>query len=331
MVQFMAYLHSFINYSYIGSAIILVCFYVIFKIRRDIAPHLKALAYFSALAVPPLTYIVKHVILQQPCTIGFLPWGVQGSVANAYNAICRIGLHVTDFLVPFFGITIVIGLAKSLITLLACKRLAYRYGYVNEEVAPELIASLKEIAVLTGIKLPQIILTSNSNAQAFTFGVFKPVIVISDGVLSNLSTQELADVLKHECAHIKRYDVPTNWLAVMLRDVSFFNPFTHIAFSFYMTAKEEASDDVALQSGANPFQYGATLIKMWRISKENVLMSLIFDSVSPDPGFLKSVSSFEERVARMLDWPNNNTKPRYFSLLLTLVLLFSIIILNLVC
>ena len=329
MALFLADLHSFIIYSYVGTAIILALAYILFEVLRTSSSKLKSQVYFSALIVPPVSYVILHVLLRKPC--GILPWNLEGRIAEIYNAICSIGAKAIDILVPLFGVAFIIGILKGIISIIACRRLITKYGFVNRDEAPELFEVLHIVAEQIGIEVPKLIIVPNEKSKAFTFGIRQPVVVISDGILQQLAGEDIEHILKHECAHIKRDDVLTNWLAVMIRDMSFFNPFTHWAFSAYVAAKEEASDDLAIQTGLNPYEYGTTLIKMWRNSKENTLTNVLFNNISPNPGFLKKAAAFEKRVSRMLAWEENTNEVKFFKVYFSVILLFSVMILAFVC
>jgi beta-lactamase regulating signal transducer with metallopeptidase domain len=331
MELFLANIHAFIIYSYVGTATLLALTYLLFKILKTSSPRLKAQAYFGALVVPPVTYFTAHVILNKPCQFGILPWGTLGGAAESYNLVCRLGSRVAEFLVPFFGIAMFVGVAKAIISVIACGRLAVKYGYLQEAEGPEIFKVLKSGAKELGIPIPKIVLMPSDNMEAFTFGIWQPVIVISDGLVSKLSTAELGNVLKHECAHIKRHDVLTNWLAVVLRDIAFFNPFVLWAFSLFLGEKEKASDDLAVLAGQNPHDYGTTLIKTWRMSAKKSAGRIIYDNISPELGFLKRTATLEKRVERLLNWRENTAEPKFFNLSFAVVIIFSINLLILVC
>lgn len=329
---FMANVHAFIIYSYVGTAILLALTYLLFKVLKTSSPRLKAQAYFVALVVPFLTYIIVHIIFNRPCGFGLSPWGAGGGVAaDAYNQVCRLGSSIAEFLVPFFGIAIFVAVAKAIISIIACRRLSLKYGYLQEWEGPEVFKVLKSGAEEVGVPVPKIVLIPSDNMEAFTFGIWQPVIVISDGLISKLTTVELGHVLKHECAHIKRHDVLTNWLAVVLRDIAFFNPFVLWAFALFLRAKEKASDDLAVLAGQNPHDYGITLIKTWRMSGKKNLGRIVYDNISPELGFLKKTATLEERVKRMLNWRENIAEPKFFNVSFAVVIIFSISLLMLVC
>jgi len=331
MELFLANIHAFIIYSYVGTATLLALTYVLFKILKTSSPRLKAQAYFAALVVPSLTYVTAHILLGKPCSFGLGPWGIDSGVAATYNLVCNLGSKGAEFLVPFFGIAMFVGVAKAIISIIACRRLAMKYGYLQEWEGPEIFKVLKSGAAEVGISVPKVVLMPSERAEAFTFGIWQPVIVVSGGLISNLNSVELGDVLKHECAHIKRHDTLTNWLAVVLRDIAFFNPFVLWAFSLFLGAKEKASDDLAVLAGQNPHDYGTTLIKTWRLGAKKTVGRIVYDNISPELGFLKRTASLEERVERMLNWQENSAEPKFFNLSFALVIIFSINLLILVC
>lgn len=93
----------------------------------------------------------------------------------------------------------------------------------------------------------------------FTYGYFKPVIVLP-GIARNWEKVQIRAVLLHELAHIKRRDFLTNLLVQVVKVIYWFNPLVWIATSRIRLEAEQACDDLVLQSGMQPWEYGQQLV-----------------------------------------------------------------------
>jgi Zn-dependent protease with chaperone function len=90
----------------------------------------------------------------------------------------------------------------------------------------------------------------------------RPCIHLPVGLLERLDAAELAAVLAHEVAHLRRRD----WLRLLAMqlccDLTFFNPLAHLAYGQFMRATEEAADDAAAPSLVERLTLAASLVKV---------------------------------------------------------------------
>ena len=73
------------------------------------------------------------------------------------------------------------------------------------------------------------LLQSEGAGTPFLVGLFRPCIVFPKDVLSQSSYGELEAALAHELAHLKRHDLPWNWLAAVVETLFFFHPMVWLA------------------------------------------------------------------------------------------------------
>jgi hypothetical protein len=80
----------------------------------------------------------------------------------------------------------------------------------------------------------------------------------------NFSRDELRHIFLHELSHLKRGDIPLNWLATILLILHWFNPFIWLAIARMRVDREIACDALALRhSGTQQnAQYGETIIRL---------------------------------------------------------------------
>ena len=80
------------------------------------------------------------------------------------------------------------------------------------------------------------------------FGLFRQTICFPPGLDKTLSEQELRWVLRHELAHIRRYDIPVAVIAGIAHACHWFNPVVGVLVNRLRSAMESAADRLALQN-----------------------------------------------------------------------------------
>lgn len=73
---------------------------------------------------------------------------------------------------------------------------------VTERSFPELKKAMASISSMLGITEPDTFVVGNGEPNAYTSGIKKPFIVISQELLRRISADEAAGILAHECGHI---------------------------------------------------------------------------------------------------------------------------------
>lgn len=93
-------------------------------------------------------------------------------------------------------------------------------------------------------------------------GVLKPVILLPAAMMSGLSSQELAAVLAHELAHVKRFDHVLIVVQRFLEAVLFFHPAVWWLGRQIHDLREDASDDLVIQGGTDRMDYARSLLRV---------------------------------------------------------------------
>src|SRR6266850_2407851 len=93
-------------------------------------------------------------------------------------------------------------------------------------------------------------------------GFFRPVILIPEWVLQELSADELKVILLHEFAHLRRFDDWTNLAQKLVRSVFFFHPAVWWIEKRLSLEREMACDEVVLAETENPQAYAECLVSL---------------------------------------------------------------------
>lgn len=95
------------------------------------------------------------------------------------------------------------------------------------------------------------------------FGLFRRTICFPPCLIEKLSEQELRWVIRHELAHIRRYDIPVTIIASIAGAFHWFNPLVWVIVSRLRAAIEAAADRLALQNTSedDAMAYGDLLLR----------------------------------------------------------------------
>lgn len=91
-------------------------------------------------------------------------------------------------------------------------------------------------------------------------GIIKPMILLPPALLCGLDPHQLAAILSHEMAHIRRYDLVVNLLQRIVEAFLFFHPATWWISRRISIEREICCDDMA--AGTRRFEYAAALLRM---------------------------------------------------------------------
>ncbi|MBX3411163.1 MAG: M56 family metallopeptidase [Pirellulales bacterium] len=122
--------------------------------------------------------------------------------------------------------------------------------------------------------VPQALVTE-LDCSPFVCGIWRPVLVLPQGLQSMLADSELEPVLMHELAHVRRRDLLWNWLPQLARMLFFFHPIAYWASFRIRLEAELACDGLAMNTtGKSVSQYAELLVRVVsRLSEPSLLRS----------------------------------------------------------
>lgn len=123
---------------------------------------------------------------------------------------------------------------------------------------------LTEATIACGLrKAPRLIVSRAVGSPAVT-GLFRPTLLLPAGFPGELSEEEAQLVLRHELIHLKRWDLPVNWLLCFVQAVHWCNPIVWLVVQRIRGDREAACDAQVLEltSCDSRAAYGHALLKM---------------------------------------------------------------------
>lgn len=106
---------------------------------------------------------------------------------------------------------------------------------VDEAAAPDLVATVRQLAERAGLPMPRVYIINNPQPNAFATGrsPARAAVAVSTGLMETLNREELAGVIAHELAHIKNRDTLTMAVAATIGGaVSMFAQYLQIGAIF---------------------------------------------------------------------------------------------------
>ena len=137
-----------------------------------------------------------------------------------------------------------------------------------------------------------------------TWGVFHPVVLVPADDFDSTIEQRL-DVLRHELAHVRRYDCLTQLVGQLACALHWFNPFVWLAARELRVERERACDDEVLGAGAKASDYADYLLRVARSTRiigATALGGLAMARPSQMAGRLLAVLDDRRRRGRVSVW-----------------------------
>jgi beta-lactamase regulating signal transducer with metallopeptidase domain len=168
-----------------------------------------------------------------------------------------------------------------------------RRGFVEIDVTrldPAIAGRLSQPEARRAVKIYQSADVSSPSA----IGFLRPAIVFPSALLPQLSAEEFEVILRHELAHLRRWDDWTNLAQKIVKAVFFFHPAVWWIEKRLTLEREMACDDVVLAENASPKAYAAFLISFAEKLQRTRSLALV-------QGLIGRMNQMSVRVAQILD------------------------------
>ena len=180
-----------------------------------------------------------------------------GPVASSGRKDSEPPLSVGFIIVSMWLLGVLLLLVRRVID---CRKLA-TLERSSEPIDNKWNAVVGRIGSAMAISRPVRVLISGSIKVPITTGIIRPVIVLPP-TLGQWSPSRRENVLRHELAHVKRWDTLTEAITGCALALHWLNPFVWIIAAWARTERERACDDQVLANGTKPSDYADDLVKM---------------------------------------------------------------------
>lgn len=126
-----------------------------------------------------------------------------------------------------------------------------------------LLALASRIANAMGLRRAPRIGITECTVSPFVFGVCNPVVILPRQLVERADDGQVAAVLAHEFAHLRRFDPLFGWLFSLCHAVYFFHPVLILVKRQLLIERERACDDYALAiSKVRPSAYARAMVSV---------------------------------------------------------------------
>jgi uncharacterized protein (TIGR03435 family) len=115
------------------------------------------------------------------------------------------------------------------------------------------------------------IMSSPALIEPGIFGIFRPVLLLPEGIADRLTPQQLQSILAHELCHVKRRDNLAAAIHMIVEAAFWFHPLVWWIGARLVEERERACDEEVLQSGSEPGVYAESILQVCKFYLESPL------------------------------------------------------------
>jgi len=133
------------------------------------------------------------------------------------------------------------------------------------------IRAVLRTAAPLDLDAPVKIMSSPARLEPGVFGIFRPVLVVPEGILDHLAPEHWGAILAHELCHVRRRDNLTAAIHMAVEAVFWFHPLVWWIGRRLVEQRERACDEEALLASGDPQAYAEGILAVCRMYVESPL------------------------------------------------------------
>ena len=121
------------------------------------------------------------------------------------------------------------------------------------------------------LDLPVRVMSSSALLEPGVFGIFRPILLLPEGIEGRLTSEELRAILAHEMCHVRRRDNLTSAIHMAVEAIFWFHPLVWWIGARLVEERERACDEEVIRSGSEPQIYAKGILKVCEFYLESPL------------------------------------------------------------
>jgi bla regulator protein BlaR1 len=117
--------------------------------------------------------------------------------------------------------------------------------------------------------LPIPVMYSRARLEPGVVGIFRPILLLPEGIAERLTPAQLAAVLAHEMCHVRRRDNLAVALHMVVECLFWFHPIVWWVRQRMLDEREQACDEEVLRGGSEPEAYAEGILNVCRFYLES--------------------------------------------------------------
>jgi beta-lactamase regulating signal transducer with metallopeptidase domain len=130
----------------------------------------------------------------------------------------------------------------------------------------ELVRAARPLTIPLAISAPLPVLSSSVPVEPGLIGIFRPVLMLPDGIQARLTTQEMNAIVTHELCHFRRRDNLTAAIHMLVESLFWFHPLVWWLGRRLMNERERACDEAVLAAGNDPRVFAQGILTVCRFT-----------------------------------------------------------------
>jgi uncharacterized protein (TIGR03435 family) len=120
-------------------------------------------------------------------------------------------------------------------------------------------------------KFPIAVMQSPVMLEPGIFGIFRPILLLPEGITERLTPAQLDAILAHELCHVRRRDNLAAAIHMMVEAAFWFHPLVWWIGAKLVEERERACDEAVLLAGSEPSEYAAGILEVCKHYLESPL------------------------------------------------------------
>jgi uncharacterized protein (TIGR03435 family) len=112
------------------------------------------------------------------------------------------------------------------------------------------------------LDLPIPVMTSPDRMEPGVFGIRKPILLLPEGIVDRLTTQQLQSILAHELCHVRRCDNLAAAMHMLVESIFWFHPLVWWIGARLVEERERACDEEVVRLGNEPEVYAEGILNV---------------------------------------------------------------------
>jgi bla regulator protein blaR1 len=97
------------------------------------------------------------------------------------------------------------------------------------------------------------------------FGIFRPVLLLPEGIFGRLTPAQLSTVIEHELCHVRYHDNLVAAIQMFVETVFWFHPLVWFVGKRMIVERERACDEAVLRMGSEPQVYAEAILNVCKL------------------------------------------------------------------
>ncbi len=124
------------------------------------------------------------------------------------------------------------------------------------------------------LNLPLPVLCSSARLEPGVFGVFRPFLLLPDGLSEHLTPEQFEAIIAHELCHVRRRDNLSAAIHMVVESLFWFHPLVWWIQARLVEERERACDEAVLQMGSDPRDYAEGIVTVCQFYLKSPLVCM---------------------------------------------------------